>query len=303
MIRPLIISLLCATPALAQGHDHHHAAPTVAPSAPVQADPHAGHAMPAMAKPSVGTLDAGTAPPPAPPADHYADRSFDPAEMAAARARLRREHGGETFWQIQFDLAEIQIRQGREGYRWDGEGWIGGDIDRLVIKAEGEGEFGGALGEMELQALWSRAIGPYFNLQAGIRHDIRPRPQRSYAVIGVEGLAPYWFEVEGALFLSDRGDLTGRIEGYYDQQIDQSFVLRPSVELNFAAQDVPRQDIAAGFTDLDLGLRLRYEITPRFAPYVGVNWERQLGGSARIARAAGEDVSTTNAMIGLSAWF
>uniref|UniRef100_UPI00258902F2 copper resistance protein B n=1 Tax=Pseudomonas sp. TaxID=306 RepID=UPI00258902F2 len=114
--------------------------------------------------------------------------------------------------------------------------------------------------EGEVQALYSRAVGPYFNLQAGVRQDFRRGPDRTYATVGFEGLAPYWFDVEGALFLSDRGDVLGRLEGYYDQRMTQRLVLQPRVELNLSAQDVPSSNIGSGVTDAEAGLRLRYEI-------------------------------------------
>ena len=269
-------------------------------------------AMPGMAQPmamtaghgSGGTaLPPGNAPAPAAPEPTYADRIWGPDAMVGARGALRSEHGGGTFSQIMFNLAELQVREGRDGYRWDGEGWFGGDIDRLVIKSEGSGSFGEGPDDAEVQALYSRAIGPYFNLQAGLRHDITPNPSRTYATVGFEGLAPYWFEVEGALFLSDKGDVLGRLEGYYDQRMTQRLILQPRAELNLAAQDVPENGIGAGLSDIELGLRLRYEIAREFAPYVGVSWDRKLGDTAEFARASGEDPSSTSIVLGIRAWF
>ena len=134
--------------------------------------------------------------------------------MASSRENdLRREHGGMTVYQILFNLAEYQARKGGDGYRWDGEAWIGGDINRFTLKSEGEGTFGKPLEQAEVQALYSRALDPYWNLQAGVRYDFKPNPSRTYATVGIEGLAPGFFEVEGALFLSDKGDVLGRAEG------------------------------------------------------------------------------------------
>ena len=248
-------------------------------------------------------LPAGDASAPLPPIDHYADRQFPPEEMARARAQMMREQGGRTFSQIMFNLTEFQTRAGRDGYRWDGEAWIGGDIDRLWLKSEGEGVFGDRLDSAEVQALYSRAIGPYFNVQAGVRHDFGPGPDRSYATIGFEGLAPYWFEVEGALFLSDKGDLLGRLEGYYDQRITQRLILQPRVEFNLSAQDVPENRVGSGLSDAELGFRLRYEVTRRFAPYVGISHEAKTGRTADFARAEGEDPTTTSLVAGVRLWF
>ena len=161
----------------------------------------------------------------------------------------------------------------------------------------------GGVESAEVQALYSRAIDPWFNLQVGVRQDFRPGPARTYATIGIEGIAPYWFEVEGALFLSDKGDLLGRLEGYNDQRITQKLILQPRVELNFAAQDVPANGIGSGLSDIELGLRLRYEIKREFAPYIGASWERKLGDSARFARAAGDRVQATSLVIGIRTWF
>lgn len=272
-------------------------------------DPHARHTMPdadqaAPAMEMSGTaLPAGDAPAPPPPTDHYADRQFSPQEMAEARRQMMFEQGGQPFYQVMFNLAEYQAREGADGFRWEGEGWFGGDINRIVVKTEGAGAFGEGVEDAEIQALYSRAIGPYFNLQAGIRYDFKPDPSRTYATVGFEGLAPYWFEVEGALFLSDKGDVLGRLEGYYDQRITQRLILQPRAEFNLAAQDVPENGIGSGLSDIELGLRLRYEVAREFAPYVGVSWDRKIGDTADFARAAGEDPSSTSVVLGIRAWF
>ncbi|MBM6576878.1 copper resistance protein B [Microvirga sp. SRT01] len=261
----------------------------------------------AMASPAAkaGTdLPAGDAPAPAVPMPHYADRVWDPAAMARARdVMMREEGGGQTFAQVMLDLAELQVRDGRDGYRWEGEAWFGGDIHRAVVKSEGEGDLGDRLEAAEVQALYARAIGPYFNLQAGVRHDIRPGPARTYATIGVEGLAPYWFEVDAAAFVATTGEVLGRVEGYYDQRLTQRWILQPRAEVNLSVQDVRRRGIGSGITDAELGLRLRYEIRREFAPYVGVSWERRLGDTARFARGAGEDTGGIGVVAGLRAWF
>jgi copper resistance protein B len=300
-----------AAPASAQPMDHssHDMSGMEQP-----ADPHAGHDMPATppkesADPHAGhdmgaaEQEVGNAPAPPAPMDSAADRFYPASEMAEARAQLRREHGGMAASQVIFDLAEYQVRDGRDGYRWEAEGWFGGDINRLVVKTEGEGAFGEGLESAEVQLLYSRALDPYWNFQAGVRHDIEPKPSRSYAAIGLEGVAPYWLELEGALFLSDKGDLLGRIEGMYDQRLTQRLILQPRAELNFAAQDVPRQEIGSGLVNAELGLRLRYEFAREFAPYVGVSYETKAGDTRRFARAAGEDVQSTSLVIGVRAWF
>ena len=269
----------------------------------IPAPPRAPGAPGGTALPAGTALPVGTAPAPAPPTDRAADRFYAPAAMARANAAMRREHGGMAFSQILFNLAEVQARRGGDGYRWDGEGWYGGDIHRLVVKSEGEGAFGDRLDGADVQALYSRAIGPYFDLQAGLRHAIGPGPDRTYAALGVEGLAPYWFEVEAAAFLSDKGDLLARAEAWYDQRLTQRLILQPRIEAGLAAQDMPAQRIGSGLSDVEAGLRLRYELRRTFAPYVGLSWDRRFGDSARFARAAGERAGSTALVAGIRTWF
>jgi copper resistance protein B len=268
----------------------------------------ASTAMPGMnmsgqAAPGGTDLPAGNAPPPPVPSDHYADRIYSPSAMRPARAMFRHENGGEPFSQVMINLAELQVHDGRGGYRWEGEGWFGGDIDRLVVKSEGEGTFGKGVDSAEVQGLYGRAIGPYFNLQAGIRHDFQPSPTETFATLGIEGLAPYQFDVSGAVFLSTKGDLLARTEGTYDERITQRLILQPRVELNFAAQDVPRDRIGAGLSDAELGVRLRYEISRQFAPYFGVSYTAKVGRSATFARQDGEAPHSTSLVLGIRAWF
>lgn len=258
-------------------------------------DMHAGHAM-------------GPPPPDAPPPArafagprHAADAIWGEAAMAPARAQLARENGGMTTGTVM--LERLEYRAGDEDiYLWDAQAWYGGDIDRLFVKSEGEGEFGGPLESGEVQALWSHAIGPFFDLQLGGRYDFAPL-ERTYLVAGVQGLAPYMFHVDAAAFLSDEGDLTARIEGEYDQRITQRLILQPRVELELAAQDVPDLDIGSGLTKIETGLRLRYEIAREFAPYVGVGYEAALGRTADIVRADGRDPDGLSLLVGVRAWF
>lgn len=303
-----------STPAPAPAADP-HAGHTMEPApGAAQADPHAGHAMPAApehadeavpaAEGPVGTdQPAGDAPPPPLPTDHAADAVYGADAMQMGRHHLAQFHGGQKLYQVMLNTAEAQFRDGRDGYEWDAAAWYGGDLDRLWLKSEGEGAFGGPLESAEIQALYSRAIGPYFNLQAGVRYDVKSDPSRVYAVVGFEGLAPSFFDVEGALFLSNKGELMARLEGSYDQRITQRLILQPSVEINFAAQDTRELGIGAGLSDAEVGLRLRYDIRREFAPYVGVQYRRAFGETRRFLRADGEDVGGWSLLTGIRAWF
>jgi len=262
-----------------------------------------GHDMAAM---SEAAPDPPAAPPPSAalggPA-HAADTVYPADRMADARAIFRDEHGVIRTSRVLVDQLEARIHNGRDGYAWDGEAWFGGAINRLWLKTEGEGTFGHAPEQAEAQALWSRAIDPWFNLQAGIRYDFRPEPERGYLVLGIEGLAPYRFQVDGAVFLSNKGDLSARFEAEYDQRITQRLILQPRIDLDLSLQDVPELRTGAGLSTAEAGLRLRYEIVPEFAPYVGVHYGRSFGDTARFRRAAGEDVGGWTFLLGVRTWF
>ncbi|OHT21238.1 copper resistance protein B [Edaphosphingomonas haloaromaticamans] len=340
LLAAALASALLAAPAYAQsadphaGHDmppappadphagHHmplaapvdpHAGHSMPPAAPV--DPHAGHVVP-PATPADPHAGHNMAPPPAdapplspPPAEALAgprfaaDGLFDPRAMAAARAQLGREHGGGTRYTAMLDRLEARIGNGPDAYLWDAQGWYGGDIDRLWLKAEGEGTFGGRIDDAEVQALWSHAIGPWFDLQAGLRGDFRPGPDRAQIVLGVQGLAPYWFEVDAAAFVSHKGDLTARAEVEYDQRLSQRLIFQPRVEIDLSAQAVRELGLGSGLTSIAAGARLRYEFAREFAPYVGVEYERKIGDTADFARDADEGVGGWRALIGIRAWF
>ena len=224
--------------------------------------------------------------------------------MKAARAGLKRGHGGMNTGMVLVERLEARIATdgGEDGYLWDAQAWYGGDINRFVLKTEGEGKFGGTLEDAELQALYSRAIGPFFDLQTGIRFDAEP-DSRTHLVIGIQGLAPYMFHIDGAMFLSDRGDLTARIEAEYDQRITQRLILQPRIEMEFSAQDVPEREIGTGITKIEPGLRLRYEIAKEFAPYVGIEYEAKIGETADLSRITDEEPDGIKALIGVRTWF
>ncbi len=201
------------------------------------------------------------------------------------------------------DQLEYQSTDGPNALVWEAQGWVGGDYHRVWFKTEGDKESGGSVEEAELQLLYSRLVAPYWEFQVGLRHDFEPDPSRTHAVVGVTGLAPYWFEVDAAAFLSEDGDLSARVEAEYELLLTQKLVLQPLVEVNLAAQDVEELGIRSGFTDVELGLRLRYEIVREFAPYVGITWTRQLGRTADLAREEGEDVESFAVVAGLRLWY
>lgn len=294
------------------GHAMDMSAPT--PASQGTADPHAGHAMdhsghdgmamPVPAAPDPNTPTVETPPPP--------DAGFGPARaadaiwgaeaMQASRAALGPSMGAQVLSKVLVDRLEYRARQNGNGYLWDASAWLGGDIDKLWLRSEGEGTFGEKPESAEVRALWSHAIGPWFDIQSGVQQDLTG-PRHSYATIGVQGLAPYQFEVNAAAFLSTKGDFTARVEGELDQRITQRLILQPRAELRFSAQDVPELGVGSGLDTVELELRLRYHFVREFAPYLGIAQEWKIGGSADYARAAGDNVKSTNLVIGVRAWF
>ncbi len=267
---------------------------------------HGHHAMPAaetMTTAAPPAVRPATAPTPSAASDHAADAFYDPAAMAQAREALRLESGGMPHSKLMIDRLEWRPGPGRDRYAWELEGWIGGDIDRLAVKSKAEGAIGGKAENIEAQAGWSHALDPWFNVRAGVRQDLQPRPRRTHAVLAIEGLAPYWFEVEGEIFLSQKGEVTARAEASYDQRLTQSLIVQPRAELNLSASRIPALETGAGATSLELGLRLRYEFVREFAPYLGLNWERKLGQTARYARDRAEDTGGLGVVMGTRFWF
>ncbi|WP_017664466.1 copper resistance protein B [Porphyrobacter sp. AAP82] len=268
-------------------------------------DPHAGHEMaadpaaPASPGPVMETPpppEAGSGPPRA------ADAIWGAEAMAASRADLKEMHGDFPLFWLQGDRLEAQVRDGSDAYLWDIQGYYGGPTDRLWFKTEGEGEWGRAPGDAEVQALYSHAVAPFWDLQAGVRHDIAG-PDTTHAVIGIQGLAPYMFEIDAALFLSTRGDVTARIEAEVDQRITQRLILQPRVEAHLAGQDIPALGIGAGIDQIEIGARLRYELKREFAPYIGIEQTWRTGQGADYARARGEGTSATSLIAGIRFWF
>ncbi|HEX2138267.1 MAG TPA: copper resistance protein B [Woeseiaceae bacterium] len=303
-----MLMLLAMSAAAQQGEPHAgHGAQTP------EAGDHAGHGTqipetghhaahgPAHDEP----LPAPGAPPAAafsgPP--HAADRVYGTAAMAEAREHMQMEHGAMKSYGVLFDRLEVPIGDGRAGPVWEAQAWYGGDLDKLRIRSEGDSSSGGGADDAEVQALWSRAITTWFDVQAGLRYDWSEGPDRAHLVLGLAGLMPYRFELDGAVFVSDEGDLSARFEADYDLLITQRLILQPAAEVEIALQEVPELRLGRGFNGVELGLRLRYEVAPEFAPYAGLEWERKLGQTADLARLEGDRRQDLSVVAGVSFWF
>ncbi|MFO6431461.1 copper resistance protein B [Erythrobacter sp. W302b] len=280
----VLMALLGAVPAAGQQQHHGHGDAERKPASP----------GPVMETPPPAVAGSG--------APRAADAIWGADAMQASREDLRRTHGDFPVFWFQGDRVEAQMRDGADIYLWDIQGYYGGPTERLWFKSEGEGAFGENPEDAELQVLYAKAFAPFWDVQAGVRHDIAG-PDTTHAVIGLQGLAPYMFEVDAALFLSHRGDVTARIEAEIDQRITQRLILQPRIEANLSAQTIPQLGIGAGLDQIEVGARLRYEIRREFAPYVGIEQSWRTGRSAALARVRGKDPSATSFLAGIRFWF
>ena len=209
-----------------------------------------------------------------------------------------------------FDLLEYRANSaGVDTFTWDFVGWVGGDFNRLWIKSEGDQNIGRGNGvQGDLQLLYGRLIAPFWDFQAGLRYNGIIGPDRSlgsrtYAVIGLQGVAPGNFDVEPALYISDRGEVSAEITVSADLYLTQRLVLQPRLEAQFSVQGDPKFSTGKGANQTDLGLRLRYEFTREIAPYIGVTWLRKYGDTADIARAESEPDDAIAFVAGLRLWY
>lgn len=191
---------------------------------------------------------------------------------------------------------------GGTGVRLDAQAWWGTDLNRLWLKVDGS-RSDGRLGATRTELLYNRAFAPYFGWQAGLRHDFGGGPGRDWAAFGVQGLAPYWFDVEATAYVGPSGRTALRLEAEYDLRITQRLVLQPDLEVRLFGRSDPERGIGSGLSGAEFGLRLRYEVTRKFAPYVGVDWERSFGGTADLARRNGRPVGESRIVAGVRFWF
>lgn len=211
-------------------------------------------------------------------------------------------HGDMLIWQFTMDQLEQSWHLGEDSTNWKSDGFIGGDYSKLRLKSEGSVS-DGSVEDLEVQALYSVMVHDFWDFQAGIRQDFRPTPQTTHLAIGFQGLAPQFLEVDAQAFLSERGDVTARLDVETDLLLTEKLILQPHAEVELAAQKVAETQTGTGVSELKLGLRLRYEVVKEFAPYIGVAWERKLGDTARLAQADGHDADDLRFVTGLRFWF
>jgi len=205
------------------------------------------------------------------------------------------------FGKILLDQLEWRDTKGADTQAWEFDAWYGNDYNKLWLETEGERVDSDEQGRVEL--MWDRIISPWWSFQTGVRQDFGQGPSRTWLDFGVQGLAPYFFDIDAAIYIGEEGRTSARFSGEYDILITQRLILQPELELRAFGKDDPENGIGSGFSDLELGLRLRYEFRCEFAPYVGLHWERKFGRTADFARDAGEDPDELSLVAGLRIWF
>jgi len=207
-----------------------------------------------------------------------------------------------SFASLLAENLEITRSDGNTAAAYDLQGWYGRIYDRVVFKAEGETDDGN-LEDARTELLWGHAVASYWDTQLGVRYDNGDGPNRSWLAVGVQGLAPYWFEVEATGYLGEGGRTALRLDVSYDLLLTQRLILQPSVEADVYGKRDPERGLGSGLADVITQLRLRYEIRREFAPYIGVEWEGKFGKTRDFARLAGGDPSEVRLVAGLRYWF
>lgn len=276
-----------------------------------------GSALPTSAQPSPATHQHQTQPPATtPPPNEHAGHQAPPVERPSFIPPITEADRTAAFPDVQghavhdmainyfvlFDQIEWQSGGGTDAFSWDTKGWVGQDRNRFWFRSEGE-RADGRTEQAQVNLLYGRAIARWWDVTAGVRVDALPDTPRSALALGIQGLAPYWFEVEASAYVEPSGRTHFRFETEYDLLITNRLVLQPLAEFEIYGRADPERLIGAGLSTGEFGLRLRYEFRREFAPYVGVVWSRRFFDTADQARAAGEDVASTRLAVGLRTWF
>lgn len=230
-----------------------------------------------------------------------------PAQMAAAfpdlgGMRMQDHMGGQHYGKFLLDRLEAQDADAHTAAVWDVRASWGSDFDKLWFTSEGE-HIAGRTEQMKSQLLWSHAFSRWWESTAGLRHDGGDGPDRTWAAFGIQGLAPYFFEVAATGYVGESGRTALTLEAEYELLLTNRLILQPRVEINAYGKDDAEKGRGAGLSDSEAGLRLRYEIRREFAPYIGIEWSRKYGNTADLTRSASEPIHDTRAVAGLRIWF
>jgi copper resistance protein B len=282
--------LSAALPSFAQSTQHQgHAQEKPAPTTTPKPTTDAGH--------DHGKAEAGQELPPFIPPLTDEDRKAAFPDVGGHAV-----HGNSIHYLVLFDQLEWQVSDGDDGFNIDSRGWVGRDRDRLWFRAEGDGR-GGRVGEAQAHVFYGRQISRWWDLLAGFRQDVRPGNPQAWAAVGVQGLAPYWFEIEATAYVGAGGRTQARLEVEYELLATNRVMVQPLVEMDIFGKDDPERGIGAGISTTDIGVRVRYEWRREFAPYVGFTWNRKWGETADFAEAEGEGRGGLRLVTGLRLWF
>lgn len=234
----------------------------------------------------------------------FAQQAYAADDMAGmdgmSPEEMKKEHGGETFHMFRLET-DAGVNKGGATANWDLDGWIGTDENKLWLKSEGE-HSDGHLETGEVWALYSHNIATFWDAQAGIRYDFQPH-SAIYLTLGFTGLAPYYFETEAHLFVSNKGHVSARLREENDFLLTQKLILQPYAEVNLYLQDAPEDNAARGLGKGEIGLQTRYEFTRKFAPYIDIKYGRNFGESASFAERDGEDKADLTGSVGIRFMF
>jgi len=260
-------------------------------TAPPAQDPHAAHQPPAPEAPPAQSDYANV--PPLTDADRQA--AFPDVEGHSVHDRAMHSY-------VLIDQLEWQHGDGANGINWDSRGWIGGDRNRFWFRTEGEGE-DADVDTAHAHLLYGRAIARWWDLVAGVRQDFRPGAAQTWAAVGIQGLAPYWLDIEATGYVGESGRTQARVEVEYQLLLTNRLMLQPIVEAEIYGKEDPERRIGAGLSTLETGLRLRYEVRRELAPYIGVSWAAQYGKTKDFAEEDGRSTGGVRLVSGVRAWF
>lgn len=271
-------------------HAEHRARDEPRPSA--QEDKHAQHGRPTSNEP---TESERAHVPPEPPQHFMGDM---PKERMI---ELMQMEDDAPFGMVLLDQLEWREINDADAQVWEFDAWYGNDYNKIWFETEGERVDGDEEGRVEL--MWDRIISPWWSLQTGVRQDFGEGPSRTWLDLGIQGLAPYFFEIDAALYIGEQGRTAVRFSGEYDVLITQRLILQPELEVRLFGKSDPENGIGSGLSNVEVGVRLRYEIRREFAPYIGLHWERKFGRTADLVREEGEDANDLTLVAGVRAWF
>jgi copper resistance protein B len=277
--------------------------------APTPAEPPPAHDMPAMPGTSsmppmsqmsdmkMGAMQGGGA-----PADARSPDWSDGVPSSAVHGMAMKDMDDTApVGMLLLDRLESFAGQGSHGQSWEAEGWYGNDSDKLWLRSEGERE-GDRQHYGDVELLWSHAVATYWDTQLGVRRDVGEGPKRNWAAFGVQGLAPYWFELEATAYAGEGGRTAARVRAEYELLFTQRLILQPEIEVNAYGKDDVQRQLRSGVSSVEGGLRLRYEIRRSIAPYVGVSWEHLTGGTANLAHSDGRRITDRRWVAGIRIW-